>query len=285
MFDQIVAAMTEYPYLVVGCVFLLCGLGLPLPEEIVLLAGGYFCHKFPDKASLHWMMVWCATAILAGDLLPFILGRVFGARLLRLRWMRYLITKQRLANFDRWFRRRGDMVILIARFLAGIRMVAFFTAGTMKMPWRRFLLLDGIGIVLMVPLLVWAGSSSANYIDKMITTVQKVERGILWSAIGGGIMIALWVWVWQRRRQQQRQGKPAEAFVQPQLPIQPTPECPPSSEDEGDAREPGDKALPTVPTVPTAPNVQDMPAPPSELPPVESPPEPPASEAPPPRAD
>ncbi|MBP8299780.1 MAG: DedA family protein [Planctomycetes bacterium] len=277
MFDQIVAAMTEYPYLVVGCVFLLCGLGLPLPEEIVLLAGGYFCHKFPDKASLHWMMVWCATAILAGDLLPFILGRVFGARLLRLRWMRYLITKQRLANFDRWFRRRGDMVILIARFLAGIRMVAFFTAGTMKMPWRRFLLLDGIGIVLMVPLLVWAGSSSANYIDKMITTVQKVERGILWSAIGGGIMIALWVWVWQRRRQQQRQGKPAEAFVQPQLPIQPTPECPPPRDGEPEAGTGDDGQRPASPSESTPSPV--------ELRELTPPPEAPAADAPPPRTD
>lgn len=220
MFDQIVNAMADYPYLVVGVVFLLCGLGLPLPEEIVLLAGGYFCAKFPDKAEVHWMMVWCATAILAGDLLPFVLGRVFGARLLRLRWLRYLITKQRLASFDRWFRRRGDMVILIARFLAGLRVVAFFTAGTMKMPWRRFLVLDGLGIGLMVPLLVWLGSRSMTFIDEMIATVQRVERGILWAAIGGGAVLALWFWLWRRRRRLQRQRRPAETFVKPQLPVQ-----------------------------------------------------------------
>jgi membrane protein DedA with SNARE-associated domain len=229
MFDQIVNAMADYPYLVVGVVFLLCGLGLPLPEEIVLLAGGYFCAKFPDKAEVHWMMVWCATAILAGDLLPFVLGRVFGARLLRLRWLRYLITKQRLASFDRWFRRRGDLVILIARFLAGLRVVAFFTAGTMKMPWRRFLLLDGLGIGLMVPLLVWLGSHSAGFIDEMIATVQRVERGILWGAIGGGAVLVLWFWLWRRRRRLQRQRRPAETFVKPQLPVSPTgPDAAPS---------------------------------------------------------
>ncbi len=223
MFEQIVTAMTEYPYLVVVVVFLLCGLGLPLPEEIVLLAGGYFCVKFPGQASLPLMMLWCAVGILVGDLLPFVLGRVFGARLLRLRWMRYLVTKQRLASFDRWFRRRGDLVILIARFLAGLRMVAFFTAGTMKMPWRRFLLLDGLGIALMVPLLVWLGSRSAGFIDEMIETVKQVERGILWAAVGGGVVIVLWLWVWQRRRRARRQGRPGEAFVKPQRPIQDQP--------------------------------------------------------------
>lgn len=221
MFDQIVHAMTEYPYLVVAVVFLLCGLGLPLPEEIVLLASGYFCAKYPDKAELPWMMLVCAGAILVGDLVPFVLGRVFGARLLRLRWMRYLVTKQRLASFDRWFRRRGDLVILIARFLAGLRVVAFFTAGIMKMPWRRFLLLDGSGIVLIVPLLTWLGSRSAGFIDEMIQTVQRVERGILWGAIGGGAVLLLWVWLWQRKRRQQRQSRPGEAFVQPQRPIAP----------------------------------------------------------------
>jgi membrane protein DedA with SNARE-associated domain len=268
MFDQIITAMTEYPYLVVAAVFLLCGLGLPLPEEIVLLAGGYFCAKFPDKADLHWMMVWCAVAILAGDLLPFILGRVFGARLLRLRWMRYLVTKQRLASFDRWFRRRGDLVILIARFLAGIRMVAFFTAGTMKMPGRRFLLLDGLGIVLMVPLLLWAGSSSAAYIDKMITTVQKVERGILWGAIGGGAVIGLWIWVWQRRRRQQQQGRPGEAFVEPQLPVQEHPAV--TAED---SRPP----LPDLASTTAAPEPQDPPpdVPPESPPPNSAPEDPP----------
>ncbi len=40
MFDQIVEIIKQYPYVGVAAVFLLCGLGLPLPEEFVLLAGG-----------------------------------------------------------------------------------------------------------------------------------------------------------------------------------------------------------------------------------------------------
>ena len=219
MFDQIVAALNENPYLGVALVFLLCGLGFPLPEEIVLLAAGYVCAKFPEHATLHWMMVWCAGAILTGDLIPFVLGRVFGVRLLRLRWLRYYVTKQRLANFDRWFRKRGDLVIFIARFLAGLRVVAFFTAGSMKMPWRRFLFYDGLGILLIVPLLTWAGFHSASFIESMILTVQRVERGILWGAIGGLLVVGLWWWLWKRRRRLARQQAPRDTFVEPKQPI------------------------------------------------------------------
>jgi membrane protein DedA with SNARE-associated domain len=243
MFEQLVAAMTDYPYLVVGIVFVVCGLGLPLPEEIVLLAAGYFCAKRPDLASLPWMMLWSAAAILAGDLLPFLAGKVFGARLLRLRWMRYLVTKKRLANFDRWFRRRGDLVILIARFVAGLRMVAFFTAGTMKMRWSRFLLLDGLGIGLLVPLLTLLGFHSAGFIDELIVTVAQVERGILWAAIGGGVGLLLWYGLWQRR-QQSATTRPKEAYVEPQRPVVGIP--------RPDAAEPGDDDQPSQPNPPAS---------------------------------
>lgn len=220
MFDYIVQALTDYPYLGVALVFLLCGIGLPLPEEIVLLAAGYVCAKLPEHADLPTMMVWCACAILVGDMIPFLLGRIFGVRLLRLRWLRYFITKQRLATFDRWFRRRGDYVIVISRFLAGLRMVAFFTAGAMKMRWSRFLLLDGVGIVLLVPLLTWIGFRSANFIEEVIETVQTVERGLLWGSIGGALVLGLWFWWWRRRRQRRQRRELTETFVQPKKPIQ-----------------------------------------------------------------
>ncbi|HZN41902.1 MAG TPA: VTT domain-containing protein [Planctomycetota bacterium] len=219
MFDQIVGTITEYPYLGAALVFLLCGIGLPLPEEIVLLAAGYVCAKFPEHATLHWMMLWCAGAILTGDLIPYVLGRVFGVRLLRLRWLRWLVTRKRLASFDRWFRRRGDLVILIARFLAGLRIVAFFTAGTMKMSWTRFVMLDGVGIVLMVPFLSLLGYHSASFIEGLIAIVQKVERGILYGIVGGSLLVAASLWFWRRRKQFRRRPQPAEAFVEPKRPV------------------------------------------------------------------
>lgn len=210
--------IAAYPYLGVAVVFLLCGMGLPLPEELVLIASGYVCHRFPDKASLVPMMAWCGGAILVGDLIPYVLGRVFGTRLLRIRWLRMVVTRRRLAQFDRWFRRRGDLVIFVARFLAGIRVVAFFTAGTMKMRWRRFLLLDGLGIAVIVPTLVYAGWSGAEVINSVIDWVSTVERGILWTAVGGSVLVLAWYWLARRRRARRLQARPAEAFVQPRIP-------------------------------------------------------------------
>ena len=274
MFDQIVQTITEYPYVGVALVFLLCGMGFPLPEEIVLLAAGYVCAKFPDHAALLPMMGWCAGAILAGDLIPFVLGRIFGVRLLRLRWLRYFVTKQRLATFDRWFRRRGDLVIVISRFLAGLRVVAFFTAGAMKMHWPRFLLLYGIGIALLVPLLTWIGYRSAGFIEEVIATVQRVERGLLWGVGAAAVLVVVWLWLWRRRRQKAQRPKPTETFVQPKRPVQGPPIAPgvplPGSGDgPEEERDDAGPERTVAPGAPEPPPAQPSPPPP---PPPGSPP-------------
>ena len=104
---ELVSEHPSYTYVAVGLVFVLCGVGLPLPEEIVLVSAGYLCYLGHSE---YWVMTGvCTTAILVGDLVLFLAGRAFGPRLLRLRWMRFIINRERLAMFDRWFRRRGDL--------------------------------------------------------------------------------------------------------------------------------------------------------------------------------
>ncbi|MCC6671954.1 MAG: DedA family protein [Planctomycetes bacterium] len=202
------------PYLGVAVIFVLCGLGLPLPEEITLVAAGYICFK--ELAEWPRMMAVCALAILAGDLIPFFLGRVFGPRLLRLRPMRLLFHKRRLEKFDKWFRRRGDLVIFFARFVPGIRVVAFFTAGTMKMGLVRFVLLDLLGVVLVVPLFVYIGVHFGSVIDLAIARIKQVERGILLATLAGVALALAWWW-WRRRRRRARMQRPPDTFVGPTI--------------------------------------------------------------------
>jgi membrane protein DedA with SNARE-associated domain len=222
MFDWLVESFTTQPYPSVAIVFVLCGLGLPLPEEIVLIAAGYVCFK--GHAQVGAMIGVCAAAILAGDAMPFLLGRVFGTRLLRIRWLRMVVTPRRLARFDVWFRRRGDLVIFIARFIPGIRVVAFFTAGTMRMRLRRFLLLDLAGIAVTVPLLVMIGNVSGPFVDGTIDTIMRAERGVLIGVFIATGLGAIWLWITtHRRRRRARILIESETFVGPKPPPPPPP--------------------------------------------------------------
>jgi membrane protein DedA with SNARE-associated domain len=236
MFDWLIETFSAYPYLGVGLVFLLCSIGLPLPEEVVLVAAGYVCFK--GLANRYWMMAACGAAILAGDLIPYSLGRLFGSRIVRVRPMRFLVTPQRLARFNRWFRRWGNLVIFFARFAAGVRVVAYFTAGTLKTPLLRFVLLDSLGILIVVPPMVFLGHHFGGAIDDGVRRVQAFERGALIGLGACALVVGGWWWLRERRRQRLLVGQTVETYVEPSAPVlqepppdtaqQPAPEPPPA---------------------------------------------------------
>lgn len=238
MFDSLVDLFSAYPYLGVTLMFLICGCGLPLPEEIVLVAAGYTCFK--GLADVKTMMLVCVGAILLGDVIPFALGRWLGLPLLRLKPVRMIITTERLARFHRWFRRRGTLVIFISRFIAGIRVVAYFTAGTMKTSWSRFILIDLCGIMLLVPPLVFVGYRFGGTIDDAIAAVKTAERGILWSAAVGAVGLGLWYWLRRRRRRKALVGTLKETFVEPRSPVRKSDASGPVAAPEAKSENPAD---------------------------------------------
>lgn len=210
-FDSLVELFATHPYLGVIAVFVMCGVGLPIPEEIILVLGGYLCYL--GHAVWVQMMAACALGIASGDVIPFLLGRVFGPKLLRLRLMRLIVNRQRLFLFDRWFRRRGDMVIVIARFVPGLRVVAFFTAATMHMRLRRFVTLDFLGIAVVVPLFTWIGKHFGPEIQQAIRWIQRVEKGILIASIVAGCVVGVLWWLRRRRKRKALLEVPADTYV------------------------------------------------------------------------
>ena len=75
----------------------------------------------------------------------------FGGRRLALRYGRYvLLTPERLDRATLFFDRHGGKVIVIARFVEGLRGFNGIIAGMTGMRWRRFLVFNAIGAALWV---------------------------------------------------------------------------------------------------------------------------------------
>lgn len=186
---------------------LLCGIGLPLPEELILVAAGYVAYRGELAGDGHHpagLALTASVAILVGDSIPYVLGRKFGPKLLRLRLVRTWITQEGLARFDRWFQRHGRLTIFVARFLPGIRVPAFFTAGSMNTSVARFLMMDGLGVLISAPLFVWLGYYFGEDITTLVEWVRRAEHTVLW-AIGIGVVLAVAIYFfWYRRRRTQR---------------------------------------------------------------------------------
>lgn len=160
-------------YLAPFLVLLLCGLGLPLPEEVTLLGSGILLHQ--GKVLFVPIVIVCSAAILIGDSVPFWLGRRYGMSALRIRWVRRIIHPERFARLERRFQAHGNWAVFMCRFFAGVRIPGYFLAGTMRMSYGRFLLLDGLGVLVSVPTSIWLGRVFADQIDRLQGTYRQLH--------------------------------------------------------------------------------------------------------------
>jgi membrane-associated protein len=109
------------------------------------------------------LIIWLIVAVaalggLAGDNASYLLGNRVGCRAAN-----KLLSKQRLRRAERGVRSQGGILILIARFIPVGRTATTLAAGTLEMPWRRFLAADALAAILWASyaaMLGYAGGSS-----------------------------------------------------------------------------------------------------------------------------
>ena len=190
----------DYPDPVILGLFLLCGVGLPMPEEPILLMAGAVAVELtnggtaPDHhIQLVRMTVVCAAGILAGDLLCFHMGRKIGRRILHFQIVRKIATRSRRVRAERFFQRYGPWSIFIARFFAGVRLVMYFSAGTShRISYLRFLFMDFLGVLVSVPISVYIGF--VVYRELSDWQAAKAKLGVFHGLLMAAIAVGLVVW-------------------------------------------------------------------------------------------
>jgi membrane protein DedA with SNARE-associated domain len=156
---------------------LLGGVGLPpIPEEGVVVAAGAWVASSPEYGLYRWVILpVCVAAILTSDLLLYSIGRYFGVRLIEHRWLARFLTPEKLAHIQHNFRRYGIKILLLVRWIPGIRSPLFLTAGTMRVPVVRFVIADAIaaaaGHTLLFFLSYW-------FTDSFRDLFQRVQHGV-----------------------------------------------------------------------------------------------------------
>jgi membrane protein DedA with SNARE-associated domain len=156
---------------------LLCGLGLPIPEDISLISAGYLAHL--GTVDLHTVFLVCFASVLGGDALAFTLGRSFGTRILASRFGHRYFTPRRQRRVRAYFRTYGSRVVFVARFLPGLRFSIFLSAGMLHVKPHVFLIYDSLAALLSVPALVYSAWFFGNRIDQVVKWAKRSEYGIL----------------------------------------------------------------------------------------------------------
>lgn len=199
VFQTLMPIFTEYGYVAVFVMLLICGFGVPVPEDVTLVTGGVIAGL--GHADVHTMFAVGMAGVLIGDGTMFGLGRLYGPRIIKLPGFRRVLTPERFASAQDAFHKYGKWVMFVARFLPGLRTPVFFTAGmSHRVSFATWLLMDGCAALISVPIWVYLGYFGAQNWDWMFGILRQFQHGIFGLLLVGGLWLG-WRW-WKSRRAQ-----------------------------------------------------------------------------------
>lgn len=194
--ELLINFFTDYGYFAVFFVLIICGFGVPIPEDITLVSGGVIAGLYPDNINAHIMLVVSILGVLLGDSTMYWLGRIYGIKILRFRPIRKLLTLKRLRMVREKFDKYGNRVLFIARFLPGLRAPIYMVSGiTRRVSFVRFVLIDFFAAIISVPIWVYLGFFGASNLNWLH---QQIQKGQLVIYILLAIVALFVFWKWKR---------------------------------------------------------------------------------------
>jgi membrane protein DedA with SNARE-associated domain len=170
-----------YPVLLL--VLVAASLGVPIPEDVPLIAAGVILSQQPGLATWTGTVLMALLGIMCGDVVLYVLGGRWGPEVCQHRWVNWLITPARLERMTRRFNRYGMWMCFFGRFFMGVRAAMCITAGVTRLSFWRFVLADLAGALLSIPLFVWLGFWFASMLPTLKTYVHLIQWGLLATAL------------------------------------------------------------------------------------------------------
>jgi membrane protein DedA with SNARE-associated domain len=189
--------LVEYGYAGLLVLLVLGIVGLPLPDETLIMAAGFLVRR----GDLHAVPTFAVAVIgsTCGITLSYVIGRTAGAGLLDRAQTWLHLTAEKRARFERWYATMGRWALMVGYFVPGLRHVVAIGAGTSRLPWHTFALFAYLGAI------VWV----ATFLVTGYVLGREWERSspglrIAIVAVGLGLIVVVGVLTWVRRKRQRR---------------------------------------------------------------------------------
>lgn len=189
--------LNQYGYLAVGGFITLEDFGIPVPGETILIAAAVYAGA--GKLSIAVVMIVGVVAAVVGDNIGYAIGAYGGRRVVE-RYGKYVfITSERYEKAERFFQKRGGGIVVVARFIEGLRQLNGIIAGTSSMPWHRFVVFNILGAVLWVGTWSMVGYFAGDHIDVIYREVTRYSLYVLIGlvVVGAAFLVRAW---WKRRQ-------------------------------------------------------------------------------------
>jgi membrane protein DedA with SNARE-associated domain len=170
----------------------------PIPSEAVLPLAGYLVEQ--RELAFAAVLVTSTAGSVFGAVILYEAARR-GGRPFTDRFLRFgRLDPAKLDEAERWFARRGPLVVLAGRCVPGVRSLVSIPAGVLRMPRWQYLLYTAVGSAVWNALLVGAGYALGSKWEAASDVVGPLSKPLLAATVVGVAAVLLWRGLRGRRR-------------------------------------------------------------------------------------
>ena len=190
------------PFMVYGFLLLLMtasSFGLPVPEEFTLVTVGFLAYTgqnqvppSPNAVNMYTLAIVSFLAVLASDILVYSIGRFNGEKLKKTKFFKKKIKQERYDKINSLFQKYSGFAIFGFRFMPGVRFPGHLTCGMSGVPFRKFLLIDGLAALVSVPTQVLLVAIYGKIILSTIDKYKYIVMGTMFALFVGFILFKMY---------------------------------------------------------------------------------------------
>ena len=188
--------LDHYGLWAIGLLLLLENIGVPvIPGEFAMIAGAIYA----GAGQLNVVAVGVVSFVCAvvGAAIGYFIGRVAG-RTIVLRYGRWVfIREHHLEKAEQTVDKYGGFVVVIARFIVGLRELNGIICGVSGMNVVTFMTYNLVGAAAWVGTWVSLGYFAGDHIEAIYTSVSRYA---LYAVIAAVVLLAVWIAMRLRRR-------------------------------------------------------------------------------------
>jgi membrane protein DedA with SNARE-associated domain len=201
--NSLTGPLDHYGYWAIALLLLLENIGVPVvPGEFAMISGTIFAGTGRAGLNIVVVAVVAFVASVVGAEIGYFIGR-FAGRELILHYGKYIMIKpHHLDRAEAIVDRYGGIVVVIARFIVGLREANGIIAGIAQMRRLVFTVFNVIGAAIWVATWVTIGDVAGDHIDTIYADINRYSLyvfGVLVALVAGYI-------AWRLIRRSRRGG-------------------------------------------------------------------------------
>ncbi|MDR7316538.1 DedA family protein [Brevibacillus nitrificans] len=179
--------ITQYGYGALFGLFFLGILGMPLPEETLLVFSGFLVST--GKLDYWPTFLVCFLGSVTAMTAAYWIGRTLGYTFIERYGKRFGLGYTVYKRTEDWFNRVGKWALPVGYFIPGVRQFTAYFAGITRLPFPTFMLYTYLGGLFWSLLFVTIGWQLGERWDEMF---DLISRNLAIVCLGVLAIIAIW---------------------------------------------------------------------------------------------